>query len=163
MKIHPRPMQNHVVTQLITPTQLVSTFDPSLPMTCTKVKDRVKGIICISTGNFDMKHKSPQCYTIDIKFWTVDNDRHPSYSIGVCLPRSWSPQLFLAAVQQTVSLGQDIRITEVWNPMKPFDWIVTVNNIAQLYFKLPKSNNLCLQLSDELCAVDGGMCIHKSS
>jgi len=148
-KVRPRLSRSRAVTHLHTPMQLICTLDS------LQFRSQMQGIDCISTGNSSV-HSHSECYTVDLKFWTEDNDLYPSYWIGVCLPKTWSPQMYLAAVQHTLTMRKEIFIGEVCNPLAPHQIILTVNNVAQLYFKLPQSTDLHFRFCNELCIVDGG-------
>jgi len=148
-KVCPRPSRSHAVTHLCMPMQLICTLN------LLQFRSQMQGIDCISTGNSSV-HCHSECYTVDLKFWTEDNDLYPSYWIGVCLPKTWSLHMYLAAIQHTLTMQTEIFIGEVCNPLVPHQIILTVNNVAQLYFKLPQSMDLHFHFCNELCIIDDG-------
>jgi len=148
-KVHPKPSRRHAVTHLRMPMQLICTLN------LLQFRSQMQGIDCISTGNSSV-HCPSECYTVNLKFWTEENDIYPSYWISICLPKTWLPQMYLSAVQHTQTMQKEIFIGEVCNPLAPHQIILTVNNVAQLYFKLPQSTDLHFRFCNELCIVHGG-------
>ena len=133
MKIRPRCTRNRAVASLATPTLLLSTVDVYKPRQCSKVQRRIEGISYLSTGWCYVQADS-SCYDLSLCFWTENNERYPSF-LAICrVPKSWSPHMFLSAINQCIEKDKQIILSMVENPLEVDKRIVTVNDIAILYF-----------------------------
>jgi len=150
MKICPRPTQNCAVTHLQQPMLLLCMFNPLWSTNLSQMTSRVWGN-CISTWNYFAVSNS-KCYVSDIKFWTDDDEIHPSCLIGVCVPKTWSLQMYPLGCNSANSTKSELLVTEAYNLLEPCERIVTVNNVALLYFIFSQSSNC-----NELCIIDGGL------
>ena len=155
MKIRPRCTRNRAVASLAEPMLLLSTVNVYKPSQRSKIQRRIEGISYLSTGRCYVQVDAI-CYDLSLCFWTDTNERYPSFSAICRVPKTWSPRMFLSAINQCIERDKQIILSMVENPLEANKRIVTVNDIAILYVLISSKKALDIALCRGSYCVSGG-------
>ncbi len=155
MKIRPRCTRNRAVASLAEPMLLLSTVNVYKPSQRSKIQRRIEGISYLSTGRCYVQVDAT-CYDLSLCFWTDTNERYPSFSAICRVPKTWPPRMFLSAINQCIERDKQIILSMVENPLEANKRIVTVNDIAVLYFLISSKKALDIALCRGSYCVSGG-------
>jgi len=133
------------VASLAEPMLLLSTVNVYKPSQCSKIQWRIEGISYLSTGQSYVQVDAT-CYDLLLCFWIDNNQRYLIFSAICRVPKTWSPCMFLSAINQSIEKDKQIILLIVENPLEVNKQIVTVNNIAILYFLISNKKALDIAL-----------------
>jgi len=87
----------------------------------------------------------------------MENNKPYLSFLAICrVPKSWSPCMFLSAINQCIEKDKQIILSMVENPLEVDNRIVTVNDIAILYFLISNKKALEIALCRGSYHVSGG-------